>query len=86
MYDSSITLEQTSISVPLIMISVGLTMSLGLHLAKKTHPLIILLISQVLQAVTIFASSYMTNFWLFVLFYGIIFGIVAGLGFMIPMS
>ena len=68
------------------MISVGLTMSIGLHLAKVTHPLLILVISQVLQAVTIFVSSYMTNFWPFVVFYGVIFGIVAGLGFMIPMT
>lgn len=80
------TLEQTSISVPLIMISIGTTMSLGLHLARITHPLIILLISQVLQAVTVFFSSFTDNFWLFILFYGIIFGIVAGLGFMIPMA
>lgn len=80
------TLEQTSIFTPLVMISVGLTMSLGLYLAKVTHPLIVLVISQVLQALTIFVSSYMTNFWPFVVFYGVIFGIVAGFGFMIPMT
>ena len=84
MTDSSLTLEQTSVSTSLMMVALGLTISLGLFLCKKTHPLIVLLISQVLQAVTIFASSYMTNFWLFVFFYGIIFGLVAGAAFMIP--
>lgn len=67
-----------------MLISSGLTISLGLYLARITHPLIVLGVSAVIQAVFVFISSYMTNFWLFILFYGILFGMTTGLGFMIP--
>lgn len=39
---------------------------------------------QILLAATVFASSYMPNFWLFAVFYGVIFGIIAGLAYMLP--
>jgi len=68
------------------MIALGLTMSFGLRLAKITHPLIVLTVSQVLQAVSIFISSYMKDFWTFQVFYGILFGLIAGVAFMIPMA
>ena len=43
-------------------------------------------IGQVLQALCIFISSYMETFWLFILFYGILFGLVAGNSFMVPID
>jgi len=62
----------------------GLTIGIGMYLARTTHPLIVMVTAQVLQAVTVFVSSFMANFWLFVLFYGILFGLISGVGFMIP--
>lgn len=38
----------------------------------------------ILLAALVFISSFMNNFWLFALFYGILFGIVAGLTYMLP--
>lgn len=43
-------------------------------------------VGQVLQALCIFISSYMETFWMFILFYGILFGIVAGNSFMVPID
>lgn len=48
------------------------------------HPLTVSVLGQVLCATTIFISSYMPNIFLFILFYGIIFGLCAGLNFMVP--
>ncbi len=82
--DDSLTLEQTSIVSPIMTICSGLTIALGLQLSKIFNPLAVLVVAQVLQAVTVFVSSYMMNFWLFVLFYGIMFGLITGIGFMVP--
>ena len=43
-------------------------------------------VGQFLQALFIFISSYMETFWMFILFYGILFGIVAGNSFMVPID
>jgi len=43
-------------------------------------------IGQILQALCIFIASYMQTFWLFILFYGILFGLVAGNSFMVPID
>ena len=59
-------------------------MRLGLFLAEQTHPLIVLGVNQVLSAAFIFIASYMQDVWLFFLFYGILFGLIAGVSFMIP--
>lgn len=66
------------------MACIGLTMRLGLFLAVKTHPIILMTVGQVLCASVVFVSSFMTTFWLFILFYGILFGLFAGLSFMVP--
>jgi hypothetical protein len=84
MMDTNLTLEQTSIVSPIMMVCSGITIALGLRLASAFHPLIVLTTVQILQALSVFISSYMTNFWLFVLFYGIIFGLISGFAFMIP--
>lgn len=43
-------------------------------------------VGQVLQALCILISSFMETFWMFILFYGILFGIVAGNSFMVPID
>jgi len=64
---------------------IGLTMRVGLYLSSITHPLIVLSACQILEALSMFIASYMPNVWLFILFYGITFGLCAGVNFMIPM-
>lgn len=62
---------------------VGLTMRLGLYLAEKSHPLIVLGTNQVLGALCMLICSYVDDIWLFIFFYGIMFGLVAGASFMV---
>lgn len=67
-----------------MMFCMGLPMRLGLYLSEITHPMIMLLVCQTLLSVSVFVSSYMTAMWPFVFFYGILFGLLNGLAFMIP--
>lgn len=43
-------------------------------------------IGQVIQALCIFIASYMQTFWMFIFFYGILFGLAAGNSFMVPID
>ncbi len=80
--DSSITLESTSVAFPVMMICIGFTMKVGLFFARKTHPIVVLVGGQILNASMILISSYMPNFWLFILFYGVFFGLTVGMNFL----
>lgn len=82
--DSSLAVESTGIVFPLMFISIGLTIRTGLYLSEKFHPLIVMGVGQILQALTIFVSSYMSTFWSFIAFYGILFGLASGNSFMVP--
>ncbi len=62
----------------------GLPMRLGIYLAEITHPMFMLITCQILLSISVFVSSYMTAMWPFIFFYGILFGILVGLAFMIP--
>ena len=79
--DESLTLESTGIAFPLMMIYIGLTMKLGLSLAKRTQPLVVMVAGQFLNALMILISSFMPNIYLFILFYGVLFGLSVGLNF-----
>ncbi len=82
--DSSVTLESNAIAFPIMMFCMGLPMRLGIYLAEITHPMFMLLSCQILLALSVFVSSYMTSMWVFVFFYGILFGLLVGLAFMVP--
>lgn len=60
--DPNITLEGNAIVFPTMMISIGLTMRLGLFLSKKFGVLPVLYICNVACSACVFASSYMTDF------------------------
>jgi hypothetical protein len=62
----------------------GLPMRLGIYLAEITHPMIVIVTCQILLSASIFISSYMTSMWVFIFFYGIMFGLLVGTAFMIP--
>lgn len=82
--DSGVTLESNAVAFPIMMFCMGLPMRLGIYLAEITHPMFMLIACQVLLSVSVFVSSYMTAMWGFIFFYGILFGILVGLAFMIP--
>lgn len=56
-------------------------MKFGLSLAKRSHPLIVMVIGQFVNALMIFLSSYMPDIYLFILFYGVLFGLSLGFNF-----
>ena len=59
-------------------------MRLGLLMSEKSHPLIVLSINIVISAACIFIASYVNDMGAFIALYGIIFGLISGLNFMIP--
>lgn len=82
--DPSETLESNAVAFPIMMFCMGLPMRFGIYLSEIFHPLIIVLTCQILLSVSIFVSSYMTDMWGFIFFYGILFGLLVGSAFMIP--
>jgi hypothetical protein len=68
-----------------MMFCMGLTMRIGLGFAEATHPIFALLINFLLASAAVFVSSYMSTMWGFIAFYGIIFGLVNGMSFVVPM-
>mgnify|MGYP000912513799 CR=1 FL=1 len=64
--------------------SYGLTMRLGLYFAEKTHPIISTFTCIICFSATVFLSSFLTNIWAFIVLYGIVFGLLVGLVFMVP--
>jgi hypothetical protein len=83
--DRSLTLESTAVAFPLLFIMIGTMMRLGIFLSSISHPLVVLITCKTLEAGAMFIASFMPNIWLFILFYGIMFGLCAGICFMIPM-
>lgn len=82
--DPSVTLESNAVAFPIMMFCMGLPMSFGIYLAEITHLMLVLLSCQILLSLSVFISSYMTSMWIFIFFYGILFGLLVGSAFMIP--
>ncbi len=74
----------TAVAFSLMMMSIGIAMRLGLHLAEITHHLVIIGGDQVVSTLPVFFFSFMANEWFFVLYYGILFGLFAGFNFILP--
>jgi hypothetical protein len=83
-FEPDLTLEANAIAFPIMMFCMGLPMRLGIYLAEISHPLFMLIACQILLSVSIFVSSLVTSMWVFVFFYGILFGLLVGSAFMIP--
>lgn len=83
--DHSLTLESTAIAFPLLFIMIGTMMRLGIYLSSISHPLIVLIVCETLKAGSMFTASFMPNITLFIVFYGVIFGLASGICFMLPM-
>ena len=59
-------------------------MRLGLFICEKTHTLALLSVNAILSAACIFIASFVTSMGAFIVFYGVIFGFISGLNFMVP--
>lgn len=82
--DPEVTLEKNAIAFPIMMICYGFTMRLGLLLAECLHPIFSMATVVLMQAAVIFSSSYLTEMEGFIAIYGIVFGLLSGLNFMVP--
>lgn len=82
--DPNVTLEGNAIAFPIMMFSIGLMIKPGLMIAEHIHPAIILAVVVVLQSAVIFASSYTPTMLVFVIVYGVLFGLCSGINFMLP--
>lgn len=60
--DPEITLEDNAIVFPVMMVSIGLTMRIGLMLAKQFGTLLVLYICNVACSGCVFFASYLSNF------------------------
>ncbi len=67
-----------------MMFMYGLTMRIGIYLADISHPIIVMLAVTVGFSGAVFISAYMTSMWVFLFFYDILFGLLIGMTFMIP--
>jgi hypothetical protein len=85
-------LQDTVIVFPCIMFCMGVTIKFGIDLANKFGSFWVLIVLEILATVTVFTSSYMPTFmgiYLFylgfVLIFGLIFCLLVGMTFQIPM-
>lgn len=69
-----------------MMFSFGVTFRLGIFLTQIIHPTIVMLGLTVLFSAAVFIASYMPTIWGFIGFFGIIFGLIIGMTFMIPVN
>lgn len=82
--NNSLTTTITSALFCLMLLGISVGFFFGLPLSKKIGFRLASAIETFLIAFSIFLSSYMENFWLFVLFYGICFGLLSGLLYIVP--
>ena len=85
-YDQTITLQNTFIVFPLTLAMGALSMQLGAVMLDYLHPKVHLMIGGSLFVCSIILSGYMTNFYLFLLFYSILAGAGYGIVYMLPLK
>ena len=68
------------------MLSVGITMKLGLKLSKIIGKMPLLLISVIMLVLSIYISHLMPSFILFIIFHNVFYGMFAGLMFLTTLS
>lgn len=84
-YDPSITIESTYIMIPLEQLGHMSFNPLTAHLYHKIGPQLCIIMGSSIALTGLLISSYMTNFTLFVLFYGGFFGVGIGLSYLAPL-
>ncbi len=67
-----------------MMFCYGLTMRIGIFFADLTHPILVMVAVTFGFSACVFIASYMQSMWVFLIFYDILFGLLIGMTFMIP--
>ena len=84
-YDSSVTLNSTLVIGPLLSITQSMTALLGPFLLKRVNVRILMTIGSIIALGGIWISSYVTNLYLFILFFGAFYGWGMGIWYLIPL-
>jgi MFS family permease len=79
-----LTLDITGGIFPVMGLFLNGSMFFGLALGERVGYKASMIILQIGIALSVFISSYMPNFWAFAFFYGVVFGVIAGLCYMMP--
>lgn len=82
--DSSLEIKMTSSLFSFMSLSISLTFFFSLLTIRSFQPRVIVTLEMILISATILISSLMSNFWLFMIFYGIIFGLFSGFVYIVP--
>lgn len=69
-----------------MMFCYGLTFRVGIYLTEIIHPIIVLSVVTVLYSATVFVASFMNEIWGFIALFGILFALIIGMTFMIPIN
>lgn len=85
-YDESITLQNTFMVFPLTLCLGATAMQLGSVMLDYLNPKVHLAIGGLIYVGAIAISSYITNFYIFVLFYSILAGIGYGIIYILPLK
>lgn len=74
----------TSGLFPVFLLFVGITFFFGVKLAKKIGLKLVCVLESLLMTLAIFISSFMPDFWSFMFFYAIVYGLGSGLLYLVP--
>lgn len=86
MHDPEITLQHTFLVFPMTLSMGALSMQLGSALLDILHPRAQLALGGSIFVISILVASFMTNFYLFLVFYAIVTGIGYGIIYMLPLK
>jgi len=86
LFDPSLSLSQTFLVFPMTLSMAALAMQLGSVLLDCLHPRVHLLLGGSIFVVSIFISSFMQDFYWFLLFYAVLTGIGYGIIYMLPLK
>eukprot|EP00825_Cyclidium_porcatum_P037717 TRINITY_DN4216_c0_g1_i3.p1 TRINITY_DN4216_c0_g1~~TRINITY_DN4216_c0_g1_i3.p1 ORF type:complete len:474 (+),score=57.65 TRINITY_DN4216_c0_g1_i3:68-1489(+) len=83
-YDHSLTIADANLAIPLGFLALAISIPLGLPLSKYTKVKPLLIVITIMIPSIVFASSYIQNFYFFVIIYTFVQGIFSGFGYMLP--
>jgi MFS family permease len=86
LFDPNLSLSQTFLVFPMTLSMAALAMQLGSVLLDCLHPRVHLLLGGSIFVVSIFISSFMQDFYWFLLFYAVLTGIGYGIIYMLPLK
>jgi MFS family permease len=86
LFDPNLSLSQTFLVFPMTLSMAALAMQLGSVLLDCLHPRVHLLLGGSIFVVSIFISSFMQDFYWFLLFYAALTGIGYGIIYMLPLK